>query len=328
MKRILLCRLGAIGDVMHTLPLVKYLRKEFQDTSIEYLTSPDLVSFLQDCCPYIDKVWAFTSDKKKQVACDILNDSNKIDYFFNLHSTFSFFIFNLFYIHALKYFQYSKDDSLHAAVNFAKTFKKNITALDLEHKTLCVGDADELLKEYGLNEGKYICFVPGVGRKRPHRAWTVECWSRLTEKFLSLQKDYKVVFLGGKEELRLIGYLPEVKDQTINLISRLNLQDVAKIISKAHSLFSCDTGLLHIASGLSVMVVGLYGPTQPARTGPFLKNYHLQVAKDCKCIGKFMDMKQCKITKKSSGYCMQSIEVDNVLNFLPLVLNEELKVKV
>jgi heptosyltransferase-1 len=38
---------------------------------------------------------------------------------------------------------------------------------------------------------------------------------------------------------------------------------------RARIFIGADTGPLHLAAALGVPVVGLFGPTDPARTGPF-----------------------------------------------------------
>ena len=320
-KRILLCRLGGIGDVIHTLPLVKYLKSEFKNASIEYLTSYDIADLLVTACPYIDRVWGFDKKNKTKIASDILSNS-KIDYFFNLHSSLSFFFFNLFYIKAKRFFQYKKDNNVHAVINFAKTYEPSISAFNLDSKTLFINQSKDILSEFNLKENKFICFVPGVGRVRMHRGWPIENWVSLTKNYLERENDFKVVYLGGKDEERIVGFLPSIDNQTVNLIGKLSLFDNAKIISSAFALVSCDTGLLHLASALSTKVIGLYGPTLPKRSGPFTSDYQILSVKNCSCIGIFKDIKKCKKTKDNYGYCMNKLTVNDVLsnityNFVP-----------
>ncbi len=318
-KRILLCRTGGIGDVIHTLPLVKYLRKKYPDSSIEYLTFPSVAELLESFCPYINKVWRFDKKNKKQISLEILSEQNKIDYFFNLHSSLSFYFFNLFFIKAKKYFQYEKDNSVHAVINFARTYDQSISAFELDSRTLIEKDSSDLLNKYNLRENKYVCVVPGVGKSRMHRAWAFENWLSLTKKFVYLNPDLKIVFLGGEDEKKIFDSwndtsVPGFKDNVINLFNKLTLSESAEIISKSKRIISCDTGLLHVAGALSKSVVGLYGPTLPKRTGPFTSDYQILVAKDCKCTGSLWDLKKCKMTKLPKGFCMDSLTVDNVLS--------------
>jgi len=47
------------------------------------------------------------------------------------------------------------------------------------------------------------------------------------------------------------------------------LLELVEVLRRARLVVAADTGPLHIACALGVPVVGLYGPTDPARNGPF-----------------------------------------------------------
>ena len=328
--RFLFCRLGGIGDVLHTLPLVRYVKEKYPDASVEYITSENIKELLENYCKFIDRIWVFKKKNKGELTKQILEVSHEITCFFNLHSSLSFFFFNLFYLRAKKYFPYKKKLKEHAVVNFAKTFDSAITKERLKSDNLFVEHNKEMLDKFDLKEKKYICFVTGVGGERKHRAWPFEKWIDLTEKFLNSTEGLKVVFLGGEDvkktfddyacngEFNLKEKLPGFNERAINLTGKLNLSDSAKIISRALYLVSCDTGLLHLASALSVKVVGLYGPTLVDRTGPFTQaDCSVLIAQNCECTSN--NLKKCKEINSlisSYGYCMNNLSVDKVLNTL------------
>lgn len=334
-RRIVVYRHGGIGDVIHTLPLVKYLRKIYSTASIEYVTSKDTAELLSSCCPYIDKVWIFDKKNKNRFFKSLLGTKSKIDYFINLHTNLRLFFYNLFFIRARRFFQYRKDNSLHAVVNFAKTYDPNLSAFSLDSKLLYIKENNNILKRFDLKEGRYICFVPGVGKIRPHRGWPFENWLGLTKKYLNHQKEFKVVYLGGEYEKNMIeswvnlarginAYkdehdsqsLPGFKGRAIDLTGRLSLFESAEIVSGASHLVSCDTGLLHLAAAIGTRVVGLFGPTSSKRSGPFTGNCQVLEAKNCRCINPFIDVKSCKKTSEKTGFCMNSLLVDEVLTNL------------
>ncbi len=315
-KRILLCRLGGIGDVILTLPLAKYLKKIFPNARIEYITSTNVAELLEASCRSIDKTWSYTKVGANKLALEILGDEDEVDYFFNLHGSLRFFLYNLFDIKAKKYFHFKKDRDLHAVVNFAQTFDLNISAHNLEPKTLAISSSKDLLNQYGLKENRYFCFVPGVGKVRAHRAWSVDSWVMLAKKLLVsfVDKEFKVVFLGGEDEEKLSPYFNSFEGRTADLIGKLSLVDSAKIINSSAGLVSGDTGLLHLAGALSKKVIGIFGPTLPERSGPFTSDFDVLRAKDCMCIG---DLKKCK-KKSGSGMCMESISIDDVIGKLQI----------
>jgi heptosyltransferase-1 len=48
-----------------------------------------------------------------------------------------------------------------------------------------------------------------------------------------------------------------------------NLRELAFILQHAQVVVGGDTGPLHLADALGTRVVGLYGPTDPGRNGPY-----------------------------------------------------------
>lgn len=48
-----------------------------------------------------------------------------------------------------------------------------------------------------------------------------------------------------------------------------NLRELAYILGKAEVVIGGDTGPLHLAAALGTKVIGLYGPTDPRRNGPY-----------------------------------------------------------
>ena len=48
-----------------------------------------------------------------------------------------------------------------------------------------------------------------------------------------------------------------------------NLRELARLLRNAQLVIGGDTGPLHLAAALGTPVIGLYGPTNPARNGPY-----------------------------------------------------------
>jgi ADP-heptose:LPS heptosyltransferase len=48
-----------------------------------------------------------------------------------------------------------------------------------------------------------------------------------------------------------------------------NLRELAFLLQNAQVVIGGDTGPLHLAAALGTKVIGLYGPTDPRRNGPY-----------------------------------------------------------
>ncbi len=55
-------------------------------------------------------------------------------------------------------------------------------------------------------------------------------------------------------------------------VGALSLVEVSALLTRCDLLVSVDSGLMHLASSLGVPVLAIFGPTDPARSGPFWGN--------------------------------------------------------
>lgn len=107
-----------------------------------------------------------------------------------------------------------------------------------------------------------------------YKAWKREAWAELAG-WLSSQ-NMRVVLTGGKsaDEIayvsNLLGLLPQ---NAVNVAGKLNLAAVAYLLSKARGYVGPDTVVTHIAAAMGVPTVALFGPSNPAKWGPWPKGY-------------------------------------------------------
>ena len=101
-----------------------------------------------------------------------------------------------------------------------------------------------------------IVLLPGAGRSE--KLWPVERFRELARRL----GDRAVAVWGpGEEELaRSIG---------CRMAPPTSLRGLASILQEAELVIGGDTGPLHLAAALGTRVVGLYGPTNPKRNGPY-----------------------------------------------------------
>ncbi len=133
-----------------------------------------------------------------------------------------------------------------------------------------------------------IVLLPGAGK--PNKLWPVE---RFRELAARIGPRALAVWGPGERELAE-GIGARMAPQT-------NLRELAWILQKAEVVIGGDTGPLHLADALGTKVVGLYGPTDPRRNGPYRQLQH--------CIDRFPTTKW-----------MESISVEEVMNLLERVL--------
>ncbi len=102
--------------------------------------------------------------------------------------------------------------------------------------------------------GGRIVFLPGAGRADKR-------WNKFPELAQRLGKEALVAWGPGERELaESIG--ADVAPQT-------SLRELAWLLQHAKLVIGGDTGPLHLAAALGTPVVGIYGPTNPLRNGPY-----------------------------------------------------------
>ena len=63
-SRILIVRMGAMGDIIHTLPAAASLRASFPDSRITWVIEPRWMPLLEDN-PFLDRIVAFRRDRSR-----------------------------------------------------------------------------------------------------------------------------------------------------------------------------------------------------------------------------------------------------------------------
>lgn len=132
-----------------------------------------------------------------------------------------------------------------------------------------------------------VVLLPGAGKV--NKLWPVERFRQLAQ---IVGEKALVVWGPGERELgAAIGAA---------MAPPTNLRELAWILQKAQLVIGADTGPLHLAAALGTTVIGLYGPTNPRRNGPYGQLDH--------CIDHFRTTK-----------LMDSITVEEVVNAIEKV---------
>ncbi|HEY6843072.1 MAG TPA: glycosyltransferase family 9 protein, partial [Thermoanaerobaculia bacterium] len=104
-------------------------------------------------------------------------------------------------------------------------------------------------------EGRVV-LLPGAGKAE--KQWPLERFRELAKRIGP--KALAVWGPGEREMAEAIGC--EVTPPT-------NFRELARVLRDASVVVGSDTGPLHLAAALRTRVVGLYGPTNPRRNGPY-----------------------------------------------------------
>ena len=127
------------------------------------------------------------------------------------------------------------------------------------------GAVSNALREHGIG-GEFFVLNPGGG-------WRSKCWpaERYGELHRRLYEDrgWRGVLTFGTGEKDLAERAKAAAGNSPLALVELGLGPLLALLRRAKFMVSADTGPLHLASALGAPTIGLFGPTDPSRNGPF-----------------------------------------------------------
>lgn len=110
-----------------------------------------------------------------------------------------------------------------------------------------------------------------------------EKWIEIIEE-LKIKCNCKFLILWGPEDRQdAIEIQRNFADEAI-LAPQTNLNHLAALIGKCNLVISNDSGPMHLAAAIGVPTLGLFGPTDPKKHGPYSDNSDYVIKSDLHCI--------------------------------------------
>jgi heptosyltransferase-1 len=159
----------------------------------------------------------------------------------------------------------------------------------------------------------FVLLNPAAGW--PNKRWPPEWFGELA-RHIGNAHGLPCVVLWGPTEETLARLVVEASRGAALLAPPTSVHDVVALASAAALFVSGDTGPLHIAAAVGAPVVGIYGPTDPARNGPWNPDDE-SVSRfgECECHHK----RRCRREQA----CIMDISVDEVVAAVERRLSRE-----
>jgi lipopolysaccharide heptosyltransferase I len=316
---VLFVKLGALGDVINTLPLAVCLKNHL-NARITWLVEP--LSFpIVNGHPSVERVILFEKKNWKKSLPDVFNKLRDecFDITLDLQRIFKSACFCMT----------SKSSS---RVGFDKKRCKEITWL-FPFERIARADARRHMAVQYLDFARYLgvddpeirwdipvsgvipfnlpdkYVVLNIGATKKANLWPEENFSKLAE-MIESRFGIKSVITGGREDAGSSAAITDkAKDCVINLAGKTTIPELKEVIAGSQLVVSCDTGPMHLAVALNKPVVALFGPSDPRRTGP-LHGEVIQKPLDCvPCNKRSCDDPKCmrEITPQDVGVHMEAL---------------------
>ena len=277
--KVLLWKIGALGDVVMTTPLVRQLRRNLPQAQIDYLVGRSFIGVLQGN-PHLDRVLDFDDGilftARPGGLPDILRLLRGYDAIFVLdkHWVFTWMAWLARVPRRIGYRRRAIEGlPLTAKVPYGALQKDVHSFLDVLVAAGLRVDRDDVrlelppLEPYPIPE-PYVVAV-NAGGNNPGETSDVRQLPRpLFEGLVAhLAARHRVVFLGSRPERAY--YEPfAAAFGAINLCGITSLRQSWGVLAGAQAVYTTDTGLMHMAGAVNRNVLAIFGPTHPLRKCP------------------------------------------------------------
>jgi heptosyltransferase-1 len=307
-ERLLVVRLGSMGDIIHTLPAVASLRRAFPSATIGWAVEPRWASLLSSELalngtrspekPLVDTVHAVDTlgwrraplsgetwraarralkemrDPRYDIAIDfqgawksalvaqLSRAPRRLGYMQPREKPAT-----LFYTHQVPATgRHIVEQNISLATDVCGLGLRPASQNELCFPLPCDRSA-ELAVEQQLRERG----LPSFAMVNPGAGWGAKCWpaERYAEvmRAIAVHGLRSIVNFGPGEEKLARAVEHHAGGAAIPISS--SVAELIALTRRARLFVGGDTGPMHLAAALGVPVVALFGPTDPARTGPY-----------------------------------------------------------
>ena len=322
---LLIIRPGGIGDAVLLAPTINFLKKTFPSVHVTILAEKRNAGVFS-LIPGVDKLLCYDRPREFiEALCGIYDVVIDTEQWHRLSAVVARFVSapvkigfgtnerRRMFTHLTPY---SHDN--YEAVSFAHLLEAlgiGAEVADVGMPFLSIPDAVSVnaSKLLGLSHDKlFVTIFPGASITE--RRWGADRFQLVAEALSVF--GIKIVVVGGKED-RKQGEVISGGGLALNLAGMTSLPETAAVIQKSALLLSGDSGVLHIAAGLGVPTVSLFGPGRAKKWAP-RGEHHVVINKELPCspCTTFGNTPPCP----NNVRCMRDITVDEVVNAVTMLL--------
>ena len=339
-KKILILRLSSLGDIALTTPVIKAVKLKFPQAKIFFLTKSKYAPLLVKD-PNLVGIIEFNKDKAGGLFGTLQRIRNeRFDLVIDLHSNLRSFFLRNFSKAKLKLKYNKRWLSRFIMVHFKKikispqhTVDSYLDCL----KKIDIYSADKIPRLYVDEQSKKSIgkFIKNISEDEiligivPGAKWESKRWGEAnfaeTIKILNNKIKAKFALIGGKEDEELIKNLKQLTGN-IEFIEAVDLpfSELLALIGNCRIVLTNDSGPMHLAVGLNVPVVAIFGPTHPKLGFAPLGKKDLILCADVECSPcSLHGERKCY---KESKICMEKITPETVADKAMEILKNKEKI--
>ena len=325
----LIIKPSSLGDVVHALPVLDKLRETYPGARISWLVAQQLAPLVESN-DSLDAIYrfhrragGFLGTARANITLAKALRKSAFDCVIDLQGLLRSAVFawatrspmriglsdaregsRSLYTHTAKV-----DGAVHAVDRYLKVgavlgFDGEDAHFSLEMPSWAHRAVDGVLRAGGGRSPRpYIAFSPGA--RWPTKVWPAENFSEAA--LLMRERVGGTFFLVGTEaEAGAAGRRIErdLDGGVVNCIGRTSIEELIALLGRMDMLVTPDTGLLHVADALGLPLLAIFGPTDPAKTGPYIQRGRAMVSHACPeapCFKRVCRRKPCVAMRAVSG---------------------------
>lgn len=291
-KSILIIRLSALGDVIHTLPAVQSLRAGYPDTPIGWVVERAYADLVRKVAP-VDEVFEVSTRRWRHniTASETRADLSAIR---RELKNFTAGGWSVDFQGLVKSAVIGGVAGADVRIGFDREVVRERASMFLTTRRVQIDPTGHvvelnrrLAREIGgapvfseppwerfaedptgrlafHTRGSYVVLLPGTGQAR--KCWPADRFAALAT-IVTNEYGLDVLVVPGPGEEPLANDV--AARAAVTVVERTTLAELAALLTNARLVVGGDTGPIHLADSIGTPLVALFGPTDPARNGPF-----------------------------------------------------------
>jgi len=293
--KILIIKLSSIGDIVHAIPALNLLAESLPEAKIDWLVYEKFLSLIKNQ-EAINEVKVLP-DKKLSTLYDTIRYLQQENYdlvidlqgliktaliakfagkqalgFANPREKIASFFYDIKY--EAENTITSKKHIIDQNLDLINFFRQEYLGLEASHQ-VSFGKLGYNFFTETKDKEKYskLCIIPSTTWES--KFWKAEYWAELLS-ILKKKYNSEIYLLGTENDLSCLEEIISKLKTPFHLVLDRGLDELSDFFRDMNLIIGVDTGPLHIAaasaypySSSGKKIIGIYGPTSAARTGPY-----------------------------------------------------------
>jgi heptosyltransferase-1 len=269
-ESMLIIRLGAMGDILHALPAVASLKRSFPERRVIWTMAPKWTPLVEGN-PFIDEVVPFDRrDARVLMSCWRRLREVRPEWAIDFQGLIQSALVGRAALpkQLIGFDKAFVREPLAAALYSRRLAPTAAHVVDRNLELAASAGANMLTRESWVPAGRDEDVLP-EGRfvlTNPMAGWKSKQWPLANYQVVAKRLQKEGVQLVANVPRHLAAELAELKEV------RLHSSSIAGLIAatrRASAVLGLDSGPLHLAAALQKPGIALFGPTDPARNGPY-----------------------------------------------------------